>query len=473
MQKRKRPTIQTSSVSTLSVVSPQNNSAALRMAMDWQARQVLAGQGRSRLAAVEVDFIDTTLNGYIRGNVSARLLDFATIIHSISGLKFCNFVDDGLSHSKGQVLPIESVTKSQWISRVAPKGSIQDNALRTLVATHWKMLRDLPDSVYTSTQDIITLVSCLRTAAKLRGRNEPDESNEIFRHIAAWGVSLAAVHLQSAPLNDVERALLRNNAFQLAMGEMHASVWLGKLSLISQESFALLLSNGPPASLCLDIALEHLEPLLALDDGPRQMDTHAYLWSRIAPPVLETVHWIVRHRATLPPNLRGTSEDTDFAFPRLDDAYLWFDGLINAIASSTRQTSTGVYSHRALRVLRSLVCMELCALEADVQTVLLAQKQGTDRDEEGVQRYLGMRLHNALRRMSLRLKLVTSHDTPLSDIYHITDQALYTCELLGDSLAHMLRLTDANDREMIVDSVQIARYWDDNATRVAMKLKAQ
>ncbi|KAK8870107.1 hypothetical protein IAR55_000677 [Kwoniella newhampshirensis] len=509
--KRQRP----SPSSTLTVVSPRSSSRALQSALDHQSRQVLAGQGRSRLAAVEVDFIDMALKACAADVISDSLLNFATVILSVSGLKFCNFIvsllwsspatgvsltyairltsntlpprlthqlqNDNLVPSAGQILPIEKVTKTQWMDRMYPKGSVQEDALRTMLYTHFNMLEDLTLSTFTSTEDLIFLLSCLRTAAKVIGRSGTKEYNETLRHVEAWAVALAALHLQKVPIDEGKRNLLWRNAFQVAvslnvtydadarkMYEAQMSILLGVPSLIKPECFAMLRIPLPPPPPSLDIGLEELEPLLCLDDGYHRSDPRVYFWDHLSRNAAENIHWIARQRSLLPPEYRGTPVDYDIAFSRIDDIYLWVDAIGHAIKTSTRRTFNKVYSKRALDVLRSLLCLELCTVMIDIQSICPAQKYA-DFDPKLKQR-LQERACNAWQRTSRGLELITSHDPPLSEMYHVTDLVLSICELLGDALPETLQLTEQSSRKLIIDCVQIGKYWDCGAIRLAKKL---
>ena len=119
-------------------------------------------------------------------------------------------------------------------------------------------------------------------------------------------------------------------------------------------------------------SLDHLAPLLEIDDGMTGIDPTRHLWSIMSTTIHEVYHFNRSIASTEAP------EPAWFVArrARLDQLLQTVDVLSHAIHSTTRQEDGRVTSSRARTLLRSLACIELCCVEHSVLLAVIAFRKG-------------------------------------------------------------------------------------------------
>lgn len=431
--------------------------------------EALANQGQSRFAAIDFDLLGSSLQERVGSAAAAAVFDqlaFALKLHA--GLKFCNSIV-GQSDGVRRVRPIEDVTVGQWLSHRQTKSSIQADTLGSLNERYTGLLDALPLMDVHDSAALLQLVTVLRVMTKMGGTPVRGKVEEDIRRLLAYAITLVAAYLRNpgpgkGSVTDElwRRAMLQESAFQLALREAHLSVVTGNISLVPDAVFGMINpetdpDNPPSRDAPLDPAL--LEPLLQMDDGPQLVDPSSYLRDVVIKPTMDLLFNLIRTISTAQPdNLCSLGCWRD-----VEDIFRVTDHISGQIRSATSVNLEGRLSNRnALRVLRTLLCVELYAVQSSVLLAVKVRQAGT-RPMKGLAEEFVVanidRLGNGPEGL-MGFMITLSSDTPLVEVYHILDIVAFIHNLCRTSLPSALKAMSPAASANLKRNLKLASYWN-------------
>ncbi|CAD6585707.1 MAG: hypothetical protein TREMPRED_004221, partial [Tremellales sp. Tagirdzhanova-0007] len=325
---------------------------------------------------------------------------------------------------------IENVAVAQAPFLAKAPDSSRDSLLRHGLIRSHRLVYELSKNMLPGmdSRTLLHIITVLRAMAKLGMLECDSDEIELIRQVLTYVVLLTATGVRHRGMDlwdDECFQAVREAAVYLALYEGHLSAILGRKSLISRQTFELLCPS-PKVDHQSTIRLDHLEPLLHVDDGVTGIDPVRHLRSILS----TTIHEIFHLQRTI---VSSEAEDPTWFVVRrakLDQSLQTVDALFHAIYTTTRREDGRVISKRARTLLRSLACMELCCVQHSMTLAVIAFRTG----EPLSQKIAYSLVVGDLDRMR-RIVLLFQPDTPLSEIYHILDLVVQIVKLCSDLVA--------------------------------------
>ncbi|ORY23679.1 hypothetical protein BCR39DRAFT_343940 [Naematelia encephala] len=338
--------------------------------------------------------------------------DLSDIVATIAGLKFCNSVS--LS-GKSQVHSIEDMTPTFWLTHRNSTPSVQSHGLQELASELWSLFVQIPSLDLSHYDSVVQLVVCLRTALKFRIWRQDKERCETVRTVLAYVTLLALVTLKSSAPSNEHHTLLIVSAVQLADREARLSATMGVPSRLAQPILCLLpsIAELPPIPDVFKVSA-----LLSLND--------ADVW-RLLNPLTET---LFRLSCSL-----GSQQGNPFTIWRyINRVYSYLDRLNDAVHHTLGDRAGGVA--------RSIFCVQLCAIEADILVVRMCEEKeiatsrsfaASNRAVRGLMPLI-VSSHNLYRAVHAHTERQQQGDIRLSELYHVLDCFVIILESIGEDL---------------------------------------